>query len=123
MRLLVLTSIALEGLANFILYETCNYSYEHFNSSHSIQTSLRVEKRLFYFKLINLLIKELNNCSLGAISESRAMPKYELSQFHRFSIEINFKRARDCNYGITRLGSSLKNVLYQSANCYSGHLS
>ena len=30
----------------------------------------------FIMKLINLLIRELDNCSLGAIFESRAMPKF-----------------------------------------------
>ena len=30
----------------------------------------------FIMKLINLLIKELDNCSLGLISESRAIPKF-----------------------------------------------
>ena len=55
-------------------------------------------------KLINLLIRELDNCKLGGDFESRAMPN--ICQFDRFSLEINFKRARSCNYGIPRLGSS-----------------
>ena len=52
-------------------------------------------------KLINLLIKELDNCSLG--SDSRVSRHAEICPFYRFSFEINFKRARGCNYGIPRL--------------------
>ena len=78
-------------------------------------------------KLINLLIRELNNC----IFESRAMHfsttpsisnelyeylfnrlyKKDICQFYCFSSEINFKRVRSYNYGIPILGSS-KNILY-----------
>ena len=32
------------------------------------------------------------------------MPKFV--NYDRFSLEINFKRARSCSYGIPRLGSS-----------------
>ena len=64
----------------------------------------------FIMKLINLLIRELNNCSLGG--DFRVSHHAEVSQFNRFSSEVNFKRARSCNYGIDRLGSSYKNTLY-----------
>ena len=52
-------------------------------------------------KLINLLIREFNNCSLG--SDFRALRHAEICRFDRSSLEINFKRARGCNYGIPRL--------------------
>ena len=55
-------------------------------------------------KLINLIIKELDNCSLG--DNFRASRHVEICQFDRFSLEINFKRASSCNYGIPRLCSS-----------------
>ena len=55
-------------------------------------------------KLINLLIRELNNCSLE--SDFRVLHHAEICQFDRFALEFNFKRARSCNYGIPRLGSS-----------------
>ena len=55
-------------------------------------------------KLINLLISELNNCSLGV--DFRVTSHAEICQFDRFSLEIAFKRAHSCNYGIRRLGSS-----------------
>ena len=55
-------------------------------------------------KLINSLIKELNNCSLGG--DVRVTSLAEICQFFRFSLEIDFNRARGCNYGIPRLGSS-----------------
>ena len=55
-------------------------------------------------KLINLLIRELDNCSLGG--DFRVPRHAEICQFDRFSLETNFKRARSCNYGIPRLGSS-----------------
>ena len=58
-----------------------------------------------HMKLItcNLLIRELHNCSLR--SDFRVSRPAETFQFDRFSLEINFKRARSCNYGILRLGS------------------
>ena len=56
-----------------------------------------------HMKLINLLVRELHHCSLrGDLRVSRPA---EIFQFGRFSLEINFKRARSCNYGIPRLGS------------------
>ena len=61
-------------------------------------------------KLINLFIRELENCSLGG--DFRVWRHDEICQFDRFSLEINFKRARSCNYGIPRLGSSKKNIVY-----------
>ena len=56
-------------------------------------------------KLINLLIRELDNGDDFRVSRHR-----EIREFDRFSLEINFKRARSCNYGIPRLGN-LKNIL------------
>ena len=58
----------------------------------------------FIMKLINLLIMELNNCSSGG--DFRVSHHAEICQFDHFSLEINFKRARSCNYEIPRLGSS-----------------
>ena len=52
-------------------------------------------------KLINLLIRELENCSLGG--DFRVPRHAEICQFDGFSLEINFKRARSGNYGIPRL--------------------
>ena len=46
-------------------------------------------------KLINLFIRELNNCSEFGVSRHA-----EICQFYRFSLESNFKRTRSCNYGI-----------------------
>ena len=54
-------------------------------------------------KLINLLIRELHHCSLRG--DFRVLRPAEICQFDRFSLEINFKRARSYNYGIPRLGS------------------
>ena len=55
-------------------------------------------------KLINSLIRELKNCSLGG--DFRVSCHAEICQFDRFPLEINFKRARSYIYGIPRLGSS-----------------
>ena len=52
-------------------------------------------------KLIGLLIKEPDNCSLEDVF--RVSRHAEICQFGRFSLEINFKRGRSCNYGIPRL--------------------
>ena len=52
-------------------------------------------------KLINLLIRELEDCGSGG--DFRVSHHAEICQFDRFSSEINFKRARSCNYGIPRL--------------------
>ena len=52
-------------------------------------------------KLINLIIRELDNCSLGG--DFRVSYHSEICQFDHFSLEINFKTARSCNYGIPRL--------------------
>ena len=42
-----------------------------------MRTSLRVVKRWFYYEAgINLLIRELENWSLGGDFESRAIPKF-----------------------------------------------
>ena len=56
-----------------------------------------------HMKLINLLIRELRHCSLKA--DFRVSRPAEIFQFDRFSLEINFKRARSCNYEIPRLAS------------------
>ena len=58
----------------------------------------------FIMKLINLLIRELDNYGLGG--DFRSSRHAEICPFGRFSLEINFKRARSCNYGIPRMGSS-----------------
>ena len=58
----------------------------------------------FIMKLINLLIRELDNCSLGG--DFRVSLHADICRFDRVSLEINFQRARSCNYGIPRLGSS-----------------
>ena len=70
-------------------------------------TSLRIEKRSFYY---NFLINELNNCSLGG--DFRVSRHAEICKFDRFSLEINFKRARSCNYGIPRLVQVKMKILY-----------
>ena len=57
-------------------------------------------------KLINFLIRELNNCSLGG--DFQVLWHAEICQFDLISLEINLKRVRSFNYGIPRLGSSLK---------------
>ena len=58
-------------------------------------------------KLINLLFRENNDCSLGG--DFRVSRPAEMSQFDRFSSKINFKRAgppRSCYYGFPKLGST-----------------
>ena len=55
-------------------------------------------------KLINLLVRKQDNCSLAG--NFRVSRHAEICQFDRFSLEIYFKRARSCDYGIPRLGSS-----------------
>ena len=59
-----------------------------------------------HIKLINLLIRELHHCSLRG--DFRVSRPAKIFQFDRFSLEINFKRARNCYYGIPRLGSNLQ---------------
>ena len=63
----------------------------------------------FIMKLIYLLIRELNNCSLG--DDFRVSCHAEICQFDCFSLEINFKRARSYNYGIPRPGQVKKNTI------------
>ena len=58
----------------------------------------------FIMKLINLLIRELNNYSLG--DDFRVSHHAEICQFDRVSLETNFKKACSCDYGIPRLASS-----------------
>ena len=55
----------------------------------------------FIIKLINLVMRELSNCSLGG--DFQVSRHAEICQFDRFSLEINFKRAHCCNYGIPKL--------------------
>ena len=57
-------------------------------------------------KLIDLLVREFNNGNLDG--DFRVSRHTEICQFDCFSLEINFKRARSCNYGIPRLRSSFK---------------
>ena len=61
-------------------------------------------------RLINLLIRELNNCSSGG--DFRVSHHAEMFQFDRLSPEINFKRARSCNYVIPRLVQVKMKILY-----------
>ena len=63
-------------------------------------------------KLINLLIRELDNCSLGGVF--RVSCHAEICQFDCFSLEINFKRPRSCNYGIPRLVQVKMKILYKN---------
>ena len=46
-------------------------------------------------------MRELDNCS--SAGDFRVSRYAEICQFDRFSLEINFKRARSCNYAIPRL--------------------
>ena len=64
----------------------------------------------FIMNLINLLIRGFTNCSLGG--DFWVSSHAEICQFDRFSIEINFKRARSCNYGIPRLIQVKAKILY-----------
>ena len=64
-------------------------------------------------KLINLIIRELNNCSL--VGDFRVPHHAEICQLNHFSSEINFKRARSCNYGIPRLVQVKMKILYKSS--------
>ena len=61
-------------------------------------------------KLINLLIRELDNCSLEGVF--RVSRHAEICRFDRFSLEINFKRARSSHYGIPRLVQVKMKKLY-----------
>ena len=74
-------------------------------------TNLRVRRDDFIMKLINLLVRELDNCSLGG--DFRVSRHAEICQFDRFSLEINFKRARSCNYGIPTLVQVKMKILYK----------
>ena len=69
----------------------------------------------FILKLINLLITELENCSLGG--NFRVSRHAGICQFDRFSSEINFKRARSCNHGIPRLVQAKMKILYLKGLC------
>ena len=66
---------------------------------------------ILFWKLINLLIGELDNCSSG--SDFRVWCQAEICQFDHFSLEINFKRARSCNYEIPRLVQVEMKILYK----------
>ena len=61
-------------------------------------------------KPVNLLIRGLDNCSLGG--NFRVSRHAEICQFDRFSLEINFKRARSCNYEIPRLVQVKMKILH-----------
>ena len=61
-------------------------------------------------KRINLLIRELDNCSLGG--DFRVSWHAENSQFDHFSSEINFEKTRSCNYGIPRLVQVKMKILH-----------
>ena len=61
-------------------------------------------------KLINLLIRKLDNCSL--VGDFRVSSHAEICQFDLFSLEINFKRVHSCNYGIPRLVQVKMKILY-----------
>ena len=66
-------------------------------------------------KLINLLIRELNNCSLGG--DFRVSHHAEICQFDCFSLEINFKRARITKLWKSQTGLKLKkNTIYKRNN-------
>ena len=54
-----------------------------------MQTNLRVRKDHFLMKLINLLIRELNNCSLG--DDFRVTSQADICRLDRFSLEIDSK--------------------------------
>ena len=66
---------------------------------------------IFIMKLTNLLIRKLENCSLGG--DFQVSRHAEICQFDRFSLEINFKRARSYNYGIPRLVQVKMKILYR----------
>ena len=55
-------------------------------------------------------MRELGNCSSGG--DFRVSRHAEICQIDRFSLEINFKRARSCNYGIPRLVQVKMKILY-----------
>ena len=57
-----------------------------------------------------MLIRELNNCSLGGVF--RVSPHAKICQFDCFSLEINFKRARSCN---SQNEFKLNKILYNSS--------
>ena len=65
-------------------------------------------------KLINLFIRELENCGLGG--DFRVSRHAEICQFDRFSLEIIFKRGRTCNYGSPRLVQVKMKILYKNQN-------
>ena len=94
----------------FILYKTCNHSLEHFSCLTQCGLIWPLRRDHFIIKLINLLIRELNNYSLGG--DFRVSQHAEMCQFDRFSSEINFKRARSCNYVIPWLVQVKMNILY-----------
>ena len=61
-------------------------------------------------KLINLLIRELDNCRF--VGDFRVSRHAEICQFDRFSSEISFKRAGSCNYRIARVVQLKMKILY-----------
>ena len=74
----------------------------------------------FIMKLINLLIRELENCSLGG--DFRVSRHAKIYQFDRFSLEINFKRPRSYNYGIPRLYFQVKMKIIYSTHHRDTHV-
>ena len=72
-----------------------------------MQTNLRVEKRSFHYEA-DLIFSSGNSKIAVEGGHFRVRHCAEICQFDRFSLETNFKRARTCNYGIPRLGSSEK---------------
>ena len=61
-------------------------------------------------KLINLLFRERNNYRLGG--DFQVSRHEEICQFDRFSLEINFKRACSCYYGIYQTRFKLKTIYH-----------
>ena len=78
-----------------------------------MQTNLGLRKEQFIMKMINFLIKQLSNCSLR--DDFRVTSHADICQLDRFSLEIDFKRTRSCNYGIPQTGFKLKkyNIEYK----------
>ena len=62
----------------------------------------------FIIKLINLLMRELDNCSLA--SDFRVSRHAEICQFDRFSLEA--RPCNFCNYVIPRLSNYSNNKEY-----------
>ena len=59
-------------------------------------------------------MRELDNCSLAG--DFRVSRHPEICKFDRFSLEINFQRARSCNYEIPRLVQVKMKIPYNIQN-------